>query len=391
MDDGEVDQVLDVLTNIDMSEHVRAVTDLLIGGVTESRRTMRWHEHPQSFEIARTAWRNLADEPVPDPPRPWLSRTINHSAGNLAQFWTQATAAQWRATTNWDGLPNELREGLEEGLRAGGLRSVLFSSFVASQSLFYFGADREWWQEMVLPLFDWQEPEIAAAAWDGFTTWGRWNDAMLADGLYDRYLHAIPQLELLSDEAQSRFLRHLALLSMVSDINPRDAGLLDTIITTLSEPDVRASWADEVSSVMQELPEEAVNAQWSRWVVDYWNDRLNSTPIRMTQEEASAMAGWAVLQTEHQTRAAELAVATTAWLDPHASVLRLISDDTLHDSQAVANVVRHLLRNTDLPFYGCHNDVEVLRLLDGIESDTLQEIQAQALRLRCGAAELGIE
>ena len=380
----EAKRVLTLLADIDIRNLVDVIADLLSSGVSDGTETTQWQSIPESLPLAQRLWPLIVDEPVPEGSQEWLSIAINHPAGKLAEFWSSVVAAQWRAAEDWQGLPEDLRDPIESAMGGAGNRSALFSVVVASQALFYFSADREWWNASVLPLFDWTMPETAARSWDGFTIWGRWNDAMLNDGLYEQYLNSVSHFDRLSEEAQQRILSHLASVCLISERNPLDEGLLGSLVTSL-DVDQRVIWADAISHLMADLPTEAVDRQWNRWMAEYWQNRLDSVPIRMTLAEATSMASWAALQSEHQVAAVTLATSHDASLDEHGSALHYMTEDRLVAIDSLAGLLQHLLKYTELPFYACHELRQVLeRLRPSANRAALEKIDAEAMRLRCG-------
>src|SRR5680860_149162 len=97
---------------------------------------------------------------------------INHPAGDLAQFWTQAVQWEWtQAGDEWGGLTDELTSELDRMVSADDRNGLLASTFLASQLHFYFAADQVWASSRLLPLFDWSDDERRArGAWQGFLT-----------------------------------------------------------------------------------------------------------------------------------------------------------------------------------------------------------------------------
>jgi hypothetical protein len=60
----------------------------------------------------------------------------------------------------------------------------------------------------------------------------------------------------------------------------------------------RVEWMNQVAWMLDQLPDELVEHQWQRWMRQYWEDRLDSVPVQLTLEEASAMAAWVVHLTD---------------------------------------------------------------------------------------------
>ena len=90
----------------------------------------------------------------------------------------------------------------------------------ASDLRFFFGADREWCQDKILPLFDWRNPDKAQRSWDGFLTVGRFNDSLLEAGLMDLYLETASQhMDKLRKDTRRSFYQHLAVIALVSGVD----------------------------------------------------------------------------------------------------------------------------------------------------------------------------
>ena len=97
----------------------------------------------------------------------FMARAINHPVGRA----TEALLSWWfrRAPKDEQGLPNELKptftmlcDGSVDEFQHGHV-------LLAANLILLFRVDRDWTTKHLLPLFDWQAPEIeACAAWQGF-------------------------------------------------------------------------------------------------------------------------------------------------------------------------------------------------------------------------------
>jgi Domain of unknown function (DUF4020) len=76
-----------------------------------------------------------------------------------------------------------------------------------------------------------------------------------------------------------------------------------------------------VAWMLAKLPAEAVDQQWQRWMRQYWQNRLDSIPLQLTFNEASAMAAWIVYLTDSIENGVQIAQATPAGLGAHAELL----------------------------------------------------------------------
>jgi hypothetical protein len=92
----------------------------------------------------------------------------------------------------------------------------------------------------------------------------------------------------------------------------------------------RVEWMNQVAWMLKELPVEAVERQWQRWMRQYWQDRLDSIPAQLTAEEATALAAWAVYLTESIADGVSLATACPAGFSEYTDVLHDLDEDRLH-------------------------------------------------------------
>ena len=148
-----------------------------------------WHQFEPARRLASELWPTSIVDGAIVSGADIVMEAINHPAGDLAEFWTKVV--QWEWTQNestWDGLPERVAAELDRMILASDRNGLLARTFFASHLHFFFGADREWCEARLLPLFDWANEVEAAAAWQGFLTWGRWNEGLLQAGLLDGYM-----------------------------------------------------------------------------------------------------------------------------------------------------------------------------------------------------------
>jgi hypothetical protein len=384
--DWEVaEEILDRMAGIDVPTVVDDLSRLLSEGGRGEANPTQWHRHAGARRLATQLWANLEDETV-DPDRDdWLDQAINTAAGRLAMFWVGAVAGDWRAAgDSWSGLSPECRAPLEEILAGGDERTAMAEVVLARDLLFFFLADREWAEAHVLPLFEWETPIRARRAWDGFLIGGRFNDRLLSEGLLDLYLEAASHIEQLREEARGGLYSHLAYVTVNSDVATPS---WIRILTTSLEVGDRVEWMKQIGWLLSQIPSDAVDHQWGRWMGQYWQDRLNSIPVQMTFEEASSMAAWVVHLDQSIAEGVALAIAHSAGFDEHAHTLHLLRGRVDRAPTLFATLLAHLLRGTQTPFWGCHDLREFIPQVRGVaESADLESIIEQALRLGCADA-----
>lgn len=376
--------ILNRLAQVDLATVADDVARLLSEGGQGDTNPTEWHRFPAARRLAAALWTALEGAGPGDAFGDWLGRAINSPAGKVALFWVKAVAADWRTTDEyWSGLPPETRADLEALLAGDDGRTAMAEVVFASEVLFFFGADRAWCETYVLPLLDWANPRRARRAWDGFLIWGRWNDQLLTAGLLDQYLATAGHINDFPDQLRRQLCVHLAGVAVSSELDP-----LPWIRTFTGTVEVgsRVEWMTQVAWVLSRLPAEAVEHQWQRWMRQYWQDRLNSIPVRLTIEEASAMAAWAVQLTDSIEDGVGLATAQQAALG--LDVLHHLTDERLAQAPVTfGRLLAHLLRNTQPPFWGCHRLAEIVpRLRDQENSADFTAIVENAMRLGCGDA-----
>lgn len=121
-------------------------------------------------------------------------------------------------------------------------------------------------------------------------------------------------------------------LALTSDSDPLE--WLPGVIVALSN-DQRSQFADKVADILEDLPSEAAEHQWIRWMRKYWNDRLASVPIQLSFDEATAMAGWIPFLTGSFDSGVQLVTRRPGRFREHDDVLRNLNDiSTTHEALA---------------------------------------------------------
>ena len=145
---------------------------------------------------------------------------------------------------------------------------------------------------------------------------------------------------------------------------------------------------NQVEWMLKELPVDAVERQWQRWIRQYWQDRLDSIPVQLTAEEATALAPWAVYLTESIANGVNLATVRPAGFSEHTDVLGDIDENLLNRAPAeFAKLIAHLMRGTVAPFWRCHELARIVPALrDCAALSDINAIVEEALRLGCSDA-----
>lgn len=372
------------ITSLDLGSLVGVLASMLADGSRLEGHPTDWTGLPEARHLARELWALLPDETGHPDTTDWLTHAINHPAGNLAEFWLHAIGHDWRADeAKWSGLTEEHRNALKTML--SGLpeqaRTQMAEIICVSRLHFLSAADADWTTENVMPLLDWSDPVRARRSWNSFASWGRWNDQMLDAGLMDHYLTAARHLDELDGEHRG-VLGHLAGIALTSQRNPLE--WLPSLIVDLSDED-RTKFADDLTDVLDDLPSEAVEHEWSRWIRVYWTDRLSSVPTQLSFDECSAMAGWIPPLTESFEEGADLVARRPGGFREHDDVLRHLERRVDGSPGVCAHVIGHLMRGTNQPWWGGHA-LHTLwpRMVSGSDPVHLDVIVEQAIRLGLG-------
>ena len=390
---AELDQeaavtVIDAIRNLDRAALARDLASMLSDGATTDGHPTNWTAIPGARQLARDLWPLIPDDEQVFGDIDWLSRAINHPGGHLAEFWLHVVQHDWRADEDaWSGLTQEHRDAFETMLHgsADEARTQMAEVICASRMHFLFAADPDWTVEHVFPIFDWSDPNRARRAWSSFTGWGRWNDRMLDDGLMERYLEAVRHLAEFDDEARGRILGHLSGIALTSDRDP--LGWLPGVIVELRDND-RATLAEKVAGILDDLPDEAVEHQWVRWMENYWKQRLSSIPVQLSDDECTAMAGWIPFLSESFESGVHLVTQRPARFREHGDVLRHLERQLDSAPNACALMIGHLMRGTEPPWWGGHYLPGMMpRLRNGSDPEYIRVIIEQAVRLGMGNPE----
>lgn len=388
VDDDLATSIVNRLGSMELLAVADDVARLLADGGRSEATPTEWHRIPAARDLAGKVWTAIESRAPSPAVDDWLTSAINKPAGWLAQFWLHAIAADWReAGDSWMGLPTGVRHQLEVLLGGDDNRTAAAEVIFASQLHFFYGADRDWSERNVLPLLDWADPVRARRTWDGFLSWGRWNNQLLGAGLLNQYLATARHIGQFRDDIRRQLCRHLAAVAIYSEVDPIANGWVRTFTATVDVA-VRTEWMDQIGWLLRDLPLDAIEHQWQRWIRQYWTDRLESVPIQLTVDEASAMASWVVYLPVSTAEGVTLATAYPGRLAKHSNLVRDLIDERIGRAPAdFAVLLAHLLRGTQPPFYGGYKLKNVVQLLRGQAApNDVTAIVEQAVRLGCNDA-----
>lgn len=381
LDEAAVEQVLAIISGWDHNEVRRPAASMLSNGGDPEHPTA-WHQYESARVLASALWPTAPTDGAVDSGADIVMEAINHPAGDLAEFWTKVVQWEWsRNESTWDGLPAQIATQLDRLISAPDRNGLLARVFLASQLHFFFIADREWSEDRLLPLFDWTSAVDAAAAWQGFLTWGRWNDGLLQAGLLDGYMTTAKHAEQLSRQLRRQLAMHLTAIAMLASVDP--ATWLTRFVVDASD-ELRTSWAKQVGHALIRLDPDKAPSQWDRWIRAYWTGRNQSVPLPFTRAEASATAEWVVGLPGVRSHAIDLTLSSEASLDEHGGFLYRLRDlDIATEANDWARLLTHLLTNTSGPQWSIGHYLQeiVPRLREGNPPPDLTQLVNQAMRL----------
>ena len=382
LDEALIEQALAIIAGWDYDEIRRPSCAMLSNGGSPEHPTA-WHQFERAHELASDLWPTSLVNGAIVSGADIVMEAINHPAGDLAEFWTKVVQWEWSENeTTWHGIPQRLVTELDRLVTATDRNGLLAQAFFASKLHFFFGADPAWCETRLLPLFDWTaNKEQAAAAWQGFLTWGRWNDGLLQAGLLDGYIATTTHTNELPEDLRRQLASHLTSIAMYAPADP--VTWLTQFIVDAPE-DLRVAWAQQVTVALTEVEQGEAPNQWARWIAAYWSDRNQSVPLPFTPAEASTTAGWVVGLNGVRPQAIDLVLGSHAGLDQHGGFLYRLKDlDVAAEANDWARLLTHLLKNTNGQQWGIGHYLQeiVPQLRQGTPPPDLTELINEAMRL----------
>jgi tetratricopeptide (TPR) repeat protein len=243
-------------------------------------------------ELARALWREHGagfTHREDSTPLSLAPLYLNSWPGFLAQYWSSEVDRRWRhSREEWAGLSDEESSALAALLN--GNRDALDATqpAIAGELFFYFAADADFAAAYLLPLFN--DPQRHAFGWNPFLRHPRWNDRILAAGLFDSIVAELGRL----DEVPEQTLHHMFLGLITSVVSY--AGITSSDRRRLLDQTVLASDGSHAAgfaeAVARFLREDGVDGAevWRRWLGKHLERRLSGQPRVASAEE---LARWA--------------------------------------------------------------------------------------------------
>ncbi|RPF26020.1 uncharacterized protein DUF4020 [Georgenia muralis] len=389
-DQGLPDQVISLIGTWDLGS-IRSQAATLLANGGQADHPTRWHDLASARDLARRLWPQdeVTGNVVSDSDT--YLEAINHPAGDLAQFWTKVTAAEWsRQGDRWAGLMPLIETELDRMIDQPGRNGLLARCVLIASLRFYHGAAPEWARARLLPLLSWasDDKKQVAAMWRTFLMHGQYDDSLLRAGLLDSFLTTLEHESDVNDERAMEILgRQMAAIAVRSD-DPPTPWLPQ--LTTKASRMVRLAWTRSVGRQLRGIEASEAHAQWERWIERYWRGRVESIPRPFTHDEASAIAGWVLGLPSVRAETIGLVEQAPAGLERDDRILGALTHlDLRPDASLWARYLAHLLQGTpaDEPWMICHHLADIVPALhDGGSREVVSPVIEQALRLGCSAA-----
>ena len=243
-------------------------------------------------ELARSLWREQGTgftHREDSTPLSFAPLYLNSWPGFLAQYWGGEVDRRWRhSREEWVGLSDDESDALVELLSGNKDALDATQPAIAGELFFYFAADADFAAGHLLPLFS--DPQRHAFGWYPFLHHPRWNDRMLAAGLFDSMVSELSRLDELPDQDLHRiFLGFITSVVSYAGITSTDRKrLLDQTVLALDGSHA-AGFAEAVARFVREDGVDGAEV-WRRWLGKHLERRLSGQPRVASAEE---LARWA--------------------------------------------------------------------------------------------------
>lgn len=242
--------------------------------------------------LARAAWGDHGAEFVHRKDSNPLSMAplyLNSWPGFLAQYWNIEVDRRWRhSREGWAGLSEEESHALVALLNTDKDALDATQPAVAGELFFYFAADADFAAAHLLPIFS--DPERHAFGWTPFLHRARWNDRILATGLFDSLVGEFDRLDELADQSLKRvFLQFVTSVVSYAGITSADRRRLLDQAVLASDGSHAVNFAEVVVRFLREDGVDGTEV-WRKWLGSHLERRLSGKPRIASAEE---LARWA--------------------------------------------------------------------------------------------------
>lgn len=310
-----------------LSVHGRDIANLLFSLVRDKGKPFALDLLEQANTIALACWKTLVPEDGDKEIDDWLSRAINRPAGVIVEFWIHGLSLLMQGRKGVDRkLPDDYLQWFTMVVENPTSNGGFGRSLLASQTGFLFGLNETWARQRLVPLFSHVEREIFTQTWDGFLAWGRLYPA-LVDALMPAFVAALPRLDEDLSRRRRRFTEFYTALVVFHVSDPK-AQLLPELFK-YGSPEDRLSFASHLGYFLKNMDPANRQQLWTRWLQDYWRDRLQAIPTPLDEAEIRAMREWLPALGDAFPQAVSLALRSPAVPVEHARFIRQLKESDL--------------------------------------------------------------
>lgn len=244
----------------------------------------------RGIEVAHLVVSHVSDEVAEEFDGNWFETALNRSRGIVALFGLRALETVWIGVgrpTGWK-MPDSFSALFELLLETSPFGRAVLGGYPH----FLFDCDEVWTREKLIPLFSLKEnAEAALHVWSGFLSSGRLNPLARVALLP----HLVPLLDGFGGLTNSYLRTHLpsavAWFAYLDDKNP--VTWLRRFLATSGDTE-RASFTDQITSILREMTPEQRRELWKHWLMRYFRGRLEDAP-RIENKEKVSFLEWCQL------------------------------------------------------------------------------------------------
>lgn len=355
-----------------LSAHARDIANFLFSLVRDKGKPFALDLLEQTNTASLACWNMLIPEDEDKEIDDWLSRAINRPAGVIVEFWINGLSLLMQGRTGADRrLPDDYRQWFTMVVENPSSNGGLGRTVLASQTSFLFGLDETWARHCLVPLFSHPEREVFDQTWDGFLVWGRLYPA-LVDALMPAFVAALPRLDEDLSRRRQRFTEFYTAL-VVFHVSDPTVQLLPELFK-YGSPDDRLGFASHLGYFLQNMDPATRQQLWTRWLQDYWRDRLQAIPKRLDDGEIREMREWLPALGDAFPEAVSLALRSPAVAIEHGFLLHQLKESDLVTRFPLDTAKLLIYLTSCKPDYQTGDLAQVAKRLNAIPPDIAHEL-----------------
>ncbi len=191
-----------------------------------------------------------------------------------------------------NNIPDNYKRKFEDALELQGEEKRIAICVLAGHFAFFYLRDRDWTTKKIIPIIKGEKQQEFVAAWDGIVCFSRRINKDIADVMSEVCLKAAQNFAYLSDETRTKFIYLYLTLCIYVVKNPLHKHI-PTLLRKADKKD-RKCFASEIRVRLENMDKNEKESWWSSWLRDYWKNRINNKPIRLTEDENAQMLMWLI-------------------------------------------------------------------------------------------------